>query len=476
MKKNFLTFALLMAAFASCSHEELPVQNADLQPMPAPVLSRSITETSATIVGYAADGSLVFKHDLRQTDADANVWEWYPATDVPTHTHLENVQDLVCLVPAQTVNGSTFSISPEADELLMWDKMSASELHTDKKFYFDDVRHRLSKICVEVDHLQKGDYLYAYYHTGGTFDCLTGEFTKLNSRKATRIRPEENADGLYTTTFSVVPQTFEEGDDLLRYRDEMSGGYRNYYHEMPDTTITLLANRMLHIHTQWNTDWRKGSYNSYTVYVSGVELAQNAMTIYTGETATLTATVKPSDADNQNVSWTSSNPTVATVDANGNVSAVSPGTATITVTTKDGNYTATCEVTVQQRVTAVTLDKTEVTLKVNETVTLTATVAPDNASNKSVTWTSSDSSKATVDSNGNVTAVKAGTVTITATTNDSNIKATCLVTVSADVEDATKKEEGMGNSGSGTGNTGGSGTGNTGSGNIGWGTSGNGNS
>lgn len=354
MKKNFLTFALLMAAFSSCSQEDLLVQNADVQPMPAPVLSRSITETSATIVGYTADGTLKFKHSLRQTDPDANVWEWDPATNVPTRADLENVQDVVCLVPAQFIYGKTLTVTPGADDLLMWDKVSVDELHTDMKFYFDNMRHRLAKICVEVDRYYSIDRLYAYYHPGGTFDCLTGEFTKLNSRTATRIRPEKNAEGLYTTTFSVVPQTFEKGDDLLRYRDELSDGYRNYYYEMPDTTITLLANRMLHIHTQWNTDWRKGSYNSYTVNVSGVSLDIDSKTLNVGESFQLTATVTPSNADDKAVGWTSSNPSVATVDSSGKVVALAAGSANITVTTNDGGKTATCAIQVEDKGVGIT--------------------------------------------------------------------------------------------------------------------------
>lgn len=360
MKKRIIPFALLLAAFTSCSHEELPLQPAGTNPMPAPILSRSINATTATIVGYSATGALVFTHDLHQTDAENNVWEWVSTGSVPTHAQLENVQDLVCLIPAQTVSGKTLTISPDADEQLMWDKMSVTEQHTDKRFYFDQVEHRLSKICVEVDRYYSSDRLYAYYHPGGTFDCLTGEFTKLNSRTATRIRPEKNAEGLYTTTFSVVPQTFEPGDDLLRYRDELSNGYRNYYHEMPDTTVTLLANRMLHIHTAWDTDWRKGSYVSYTVSVNGVSLDVASHTFNAvGETLQLHATVSPSDATDKGVAWTSSKTSVATVSSTGLVKAVGAGTAVITVTTDDGSKTATCEITV----------RAEVEVEVGETTT-----------------------------------------------------------------------------------------------------------
>lgn len=351
MKKRIIPFALLLTALASCSHEDLLLQPAGFDPMPAPVLSRSISATTATIVGYSATGTLVFSHDLHQTDVEHNVWEWVSTGSAPTHAQLKNVQDLVCLIPARSVSGKTFTISPDADEQLMWDKMSVTEQHTDKRFYFDQLQHRLSKVCVEVDRYYSSDRLYAYYHPGGTFDCLTGEFTKLNSRTATRIRPEKNAQGLFTTTFSVVPQSFNPGDYLLRYRDELSNGYRNYYHEMPDTTLTLLANRMLHIHTVWNTDWRKGSYVSYTVSVNGVSLDVASHTFNAvGETLQLNATVSPSNATDKGVAWTSSNTSVATVSSTGLVKAVGAGTTVITVTTNDGSKTATCAVTVRAEV------------------------------------------------------------------------------------------------------------------------------
>lgn len=446
MKKNFLTFALLMAAFSSCSQEDLLVQNADVQPMPAPVLSRSITETSATIVGYAADGTLKFKHSLRQTDPDANVWEWDPATNVPTRADLENVQDVVCLVPAQFIYGKTLTVTPGADDLLMWDKVSVDELHTDMKFYFDNMRHRLAKICVEVDHLQNRDYLYANYRSGGTFNCLTGEFTQLDRSTYTRIYPEMNSDGLYAATFSVVPQTFEGGVRLLRYRDEVTGGYRNYYHEMPDTTIALQANHMLHIHTRWNTDWSKGTLNKYSV--TGVELNKSVLNMKPDQTAILTAVVMPSNAYNKNVTWSSSHPSVAAVAANGKITSRDSGTAIITVTTEDGGYTATCVVTVYQEITGVSIDKTEIDIDEGKTLQLTATITPGNASVKTLKWESSNVKVATVDGNGLVTGLKAGETDITVTALDGGKYATCKVHVKGKAPGSTDSGsmEGDGNS------------------------------
>lgn len=169
------------------------------------------------------------------------------------------------------------------------------------------------------------------------------------------------------------------------------------------------------------------------VPVTGVSLNTSTLNLIEGGTDTLTATVEPNNATNRNVTWSSDNPSVATVN-NGVVSAVSEGTATITVTAQgDSTKSASCTVTVTAAavpVTGVTLNKTSTSLYVGDTETLTATVAPDNATNKAVTWTSSDSTVATVDQNGVVTALARGTAVITATAADGNYTATCTVTVS----------------------------------------------
>jgi len=160
--------------------------------------------------------------------------------------------------------------------------------------------------------------------------------------------------------------------------------------------------------------------------VTSVTLDRTSASLKAGETVTLTATVKPDDATDKTVTWTTSDASVATVD-NGVVTAKKVGTATITA--KAGDKEATCSITVVATlVTSVTLDKTSASLKAGETVTLTATVKPDDATDKTVSWTTSDASIATVD-NGVVTAKKVGSATITAKSGDK--EATCSITVIA---------------------------------------------
>lgn len=150
------------------------------------------------------------------------------------------------------------------------------------------------------------------------------------------------------------------------------------------------------------------------------------------ESKQLTATIKPSNAD-QTVKWTSDDESVATVDQNGVVTAVGGGSTTINAEAPGaGIEPAFCSVTVKAAtvpVTGVTLNNSTLELTAGDTFTLKATVAPENASNKDVTWESNNTAAATVDSEGKVTAVAAGEATITVTTTDGSFTADCKVTV-----------------------------------------------
>jgi uncharacterized protein YjdB len=164
------------------------------------------------------------------------------------------------------------------------------------------------------------------------------------------------------------------------------------------------------------------------VPVTGVSLEHNKI-IIKGGSVTLDYTVIPADATNKAVTWKSSNNAVAAVDAGGTVTAKSSGSADITVTTVDGSKTDTCAVTVVVPVSGVSLSQTTFTLAKGGTATLIATVLPADATNKAVTWSSSNNAVATVDANGNVTGKSEGSAVITVTTVDGGKAASCAVTV-----------------------------------------------
>ncbi len=154
-----------------------------------------------------------------------------------------------------------------------------------------------------------------------------------------------------------------------------------------------------------------------------IELSQSEIKLTAGQTAQLTATVE-NGADDCLIEWESADETVATVDQNGEITAVNPGTTTITAKCNDAS--ASCEVTVVPP-TTISLSQNEMTLKTGETAQLTATA--ENADSHPVEWTSSDETVATVDATGLISALATGNATITAECNGAT--AVCEVTVEA---------------------------------------------
>lgn len=200
------------------------------------------------------------------------------------------------------------------------------------------------------------------------------------------------------------------------------------------------------------------------IAVTKVVLSQRSMSLAAGRTSRLTATLMPSDATNKGLRWTSANTSVATVAADGTVTGVNAGSTVVYVTTTDGEYIAICTVTVTGTistspspsvrpsasptprpsvspspnpsaspttvpVTKVSLSNKNLLIDVGQNRGLTATVSPINAANKNVSWTSADTSIATVDGTGRVTAVAVGTTMVFVTTEDGEFVAVCQVTV-----------------------------------------------
>ena len=168
------------------------------------------------------------------------------------------------------------------------------------------------------------------------------------------------------------------------------------------------------------------------IAVSSVSLSQATAEMLVGESIRLSATVLPADATDKTVTWASSKTSVATVSNSGDVTAVSEGETTITASA--GGKSATCKVTVSKKVVqveSVSLDRATLSLVEGESVVLVATLSPSDATDKTVTWSSSKQSVATVSSSGEVTAVSEGETTVTASAGGKS--ATCKVTVSKKV-------------------------------------------
>ncbi len=167
--------------------------------------------------------------------------------------------------------------------------------------------------------------------------------------------------------------------------------------------------------------------------VQSIELNQSEVILDKGSSTLLVVTFKPKDTTQKDVTWTSSNTEVVSVDEEGKVTALDVGTATITATV--GEKTATCKVTVIIAIQSISLNQSTLVLEEGSSENLVATVHPDNATDPSVSWSSSDESIATVDENGKVTAIKEGTVIITAKAGDKTASCEVTVTIKINAED-----------------------------------------
>ncbi|MEI7596031.1 MAG: Ig-like domain-containing protein [Bacteroidota bacterium] len=178
------------------------------------------------------------------------------------------------------------------------------------------------------------------------------------------------------------------------------------------------------------------------VSVNGISVTPTTLSLIEGgSTAQLTATIAPANATNQNVTWLSSNPSIASVSSAGVVTPIAVGNCNITVTSVDGNLSAVSAVTVSANAISVTgISVTPTTLSLiqgGNTAQLTATIAPANATNQNVTWLSSNPSIASVSNTGVVTPLAVGNCNITVTSVDGNLSAVSAVTVSANIVPVT---------------------------------------
>ena len=182
----------------------------------------------------------------------------------------------------------------------------------------------------------------------------------------------------------------------------------------------------------YNTNTQCSGLTYEVIKVTGITLNTNSISLPMGNTRQLTATVTPNDATNKTVTWSSSDPAVATVSNTGLVTGVTVGSATITATASNG-LTATCSVTVTPiALNSVTLPAVQTVFVGSAPIQLTPTYNPANASIQTVTWSSSAPTIAAVGDDGTVTGIALGTanITVTATDYSGNTRtATCAVTV-----------------------------------------------
>ncbi|MFA9377939.1 MAG: Ig-like domain-containing protein [Lachnotalea sp.] len=321
-----------------------------------------------------------------------------------------------------------------------------------------------------VDHVVTNSLAYANGLDGFTCNFNTGVLTITNCTSVDnkrynyifRLNPYKTVEeqGIFTNNIS-----FRTDYDANSSNDYISGNINNsYFFNDGNKTITSadfisVTAPTLYERNEDNTinygDYMRPTASSFlattgvgdstylgaitpiipvTINVAKITLSDSSASLKLNQTLSLSATVSPSDATNSSITWTSSNPAVASVDSNGTVTAITVGTTAITATANDtSTISSSCNITVESNiinVSSIELSSTTLTLRKSGNAVIAATILPSNSTDPSIIWTSSNSKVATVDTTGKVTGTSYGTTTITATANDnSSIAATCKVVV-----------------------------------------------
>lgn len=265
-------------------------------------------------------------------------------------------------------------------------------------------------------------------YTGTTFEKALGTWYLYNKPDSTiTIYSSGNADDVINTMYYCI----KNSKFNLTTFEYSSSGSQGCEFATSDALFKKLGIRIENDNLIINNGKAEKTFFKTPQYVtvSGITLDKTSLNLHVGDTAKITATVSPSDAFNKQISWTSSDESVVTVN-NGNIVTLKSGTATITATTQDGHKTASCTINVSAiNVDGISLNTTHLNLIVGSSSTLSATITPDNATNKNVQWSSSEPSIVTVDNNGKVTAKKRGTAIITVMSTDGGYTASCTVNV-----------------------------------------------
>lgn len=258
-----------------------------------------------------------------------------------------------------------------------------------------------------------------------------GNYWKYIPVESVRMDPRDVPETIYAGTrfplyASVNPENAtERGYEYTSSNPEIAAVEGDWINVLKPGNFTITMTSKAYGNKSTSLD-----FTAVARLVESISLNHQNVEIFKGASLQLSASVSPDNATDTSVTWSVDNPSVASVDDNGLVAGLSAGSAIVTATANDGsNLSASCSVKVVPKyVTEITLDKTEISLIEGDTHQLTATVTPDDATNKDLVWTSDDETIAKVSNTGLVTLVNAGeTIVRVRTTDGSELEATCLV-------------------------------------------------
>ena len=276
-----------------------------------------------------------------------------------------------------------------------------------------------------------------------TISAITADGNKIATSSLSVITPLESIGFNSTSTIANLNGT--TAVPVIYYPSDASN--RNIFWSSLDSNIARVDNFGIITGMNLGTTEivvisEEGNYSArffvnVTIPVSNISLSTSSLVLYKGATTSILANIFPSDAYNKNFSWYSSSSSVATIDADGLITAISSGTTTISAITADGNKIATSSLVVISPVTNLSLSTSSIVLFKNNFADIISNVAPLDATNKNIIWTSSNPSVASVNASGTIFAIRSGNATITATTLDGGLTSFVSVLVITNLTNIT---------------------------------------
>ncbi|MDR0430169.1 MAG: Ig-like domain-containing protein [Tannerellaceae bacterium] len=385
-------------------------------------------------VGSMQENKLYWKNDpqkIYQYDIATNTIETVfncSNEEIPEEHQIDNYEE------KWSMYGTSFRLDPITDDIYVWISLFNTHAPNSQRAVWkaQKINHKTNEI---IDYPMRSGYWFPslWIFQDNYAPVISDNFTDVNVSEETRIylgdlvTDVDNMDAGIIK--SILPGYDEELISARVWRDSLYITPIKALAEEESTTLTLKANSNGQVVTKSITV-TVGAGATAAIPVTGVTLNHTTAGLKVGETLQLTATVAPNNADNKAVTWTSNNPAIASVSSEGLITAhAAPGTAVITVTTADGSHTARCTVTTLQtggtEINPFELTQKALSLFPNQTVTLALT-APQHFN---VTWSSSNSSVATVSRTGEVRSVAAGTAYIIARDVEQGKSDICVVTV-----------------------------------------------
>lgn len=300
--------------------------------------------------------------------------------------------------------------------------------------YFIDSKAADEDDIIVYGLVKSGDELTNIYTSGVDFyisENMQGDLISHNIDEKTHIPP---TDKMGVCTYIQITVDYRSN---TQYSDQLI--YRYYLHDGRFLDNFDIKRNTLYTCKTWfkesginENSWRIDP-SSMKLLVTGIDIDPPTYTFRSiGEAHQFSATTTPQNAENNSVTWSSTNPNIATVSPNGWVTAISDGNTTIKASANDGSgitKSATICVNTVVSPTSISITPNDIEIYKGETILLSAEVLPANANNKNVLWSSNDPNIATVNSSGTVTAIQGGNCIITATTEDGGISATAQVKV-----------------------------------------------